>query len=208
MARYTGPVCKLCRRDGSKLFLKGTKCISEKCILTRRKGGRGFAQYGSKMSYYALQLREKQKTKRSYGMLERQFKRFFNLAAQSKGVTGAVLLQLLERRLDNVIYRAGFALSRAQARQMVSHRLLSIKGRIVNIPSYLVSPGEEIVVKANARKLKLVKENMEIISKERSIPSWLELDKNNLKIKVLRMPQKDDITLPVNEQLIVELYSR
>jgi small subunit ribosomal protein S4 len=153
-------------------------------------------------------LREKQKVKRMYGMLEKQFKRFFKIASRSKGVTGEVLLQLLERRLDNVVYRALFALSRNQARQIVRHGFVFIKGKRVDIPSYLVKEGEEIEIKAKDSVIKMIKENIEINSKERSIVEWLEVDKDNLKIKILRLPQKSDIGIPINEQLIVELYSK
>jgi small subunit ribosomal protein S4 len=162
----------------------------------------------SKPSYYALQLREKQKVKRMYGVLERQFKRFFKLASKSKGVTGRMLLQLLERRLDNVVYRALFALSRNQARQIVRHGFVFIKGKRVNIPSYITKEGEEIEIRGKESIKKMIKENIEISSKERSVPSWLEVDKDSLKVKILRLPEKEDIGIPINEQLIVELYSK
>jgi small subunit ribosomal protein S4 len=209
MGRYLGPKCRLCRREGMKLFLKGTRCNTERCSFAKRPKPPGMHPTTStKPSYYALQLREKQKVKRMYGMLEKQFKRFFKIASRSKGVTGEVLLQLLERRLDNVVYRALFALSRNQARQIVRHGFVFIKGKRVDIPSYLVKEGEEIEIKAKDSVIKMIKENIEINSKERSIVEWLEVDKDNLKIKILRLPQKSDIGIPINEQLIVELYSK
>jgi small subunit ribosomal protein S4 len=209
MGRYLGPKCRLCRREGTKLFLKGTRCNTEKCSFAKRPRLPGMHPVTStKPSYYAIQLREKQKVKRMYGMLEKQFKRFFKIAAKSKGITGELLLQLLERCLDNVIYRALFSLSRNQAHQFVRHGFVFIKGRRVDIPSYLVKEADVIEIKAKESIIKMIKENIEINSKERSIPQWLEVDKDNLKIKILHLPQKSDIGVPINEQLIVELYSK
>ncbi len=210
MGRYLEAKCKLCRRERMKLFLKGPKCNTEKCPMTKRPfppGMHGRLQSG-KPSYYALQLREKQKVKRVYGMLERQFRRFFDIAVRSKGVTGKVLLQLLERRLDNVVYRVLFALSRSQARQFVRHGFIFVNGKRVDIPSYLVSQEDVIEIRAKDSVKKLIKENIEMSSKERSIPEWLNVDKNNLRVELKRLPERGDITLPVNEQLIVELYSK
>ncbi len=209
MARYIGPVCKLCRREGAKLFLKGTKCITESCPMTKRPYAPGeHGKRGSKPSYYSQQLREKQKVKRIYGVLERQFRRYFSLADRSKEVTGKVLTQLLERRLDNVIFRLLFALSRAQARQIVRHGFVFVNGRRVNIPSYLVKPDDKIEIKGADNIKKMIKENIEVNSKNRSVVAWLFQDKDNLKGEVLRMPEREDISLPINEQLIVELYSK
>ncbi len=209
MARYIEARCRLCRREGMKLFLKGEKCNTEKCPLIKRPYPPGFhGKRQSKPSYYALQLREKQKVKRMYGILERQFRRFFSQAAKSKGTTGETLLQLLERRLDNVVYRALFAFSRSQARQIVRHGYVFIGEKRVDIPSYLVEEGTVIQIKGKENMLKQIRQNIETNSKERSSPSWLSVDKNNLKIEILRLPQREDITIPINEQLIVELYSK
>ena len=209
MARYQGAVCRLCRREKEKLFLKGTRCTTEKCPLSRRSYFPG--EHGKtarfKLSNYGLQLREKQKLKRMYGILERQFRRYFHIAAKSKGVTGKKLLQLLERRLDNLIFRAGFGLSHAQARQLVRHNFVYVNSRRVNIPSYSVKAGEIINVKAKDKAIKFIKDNIEL-SKERTIPGWLEVNQGKLEIKVLRLPEKEDIQLPIQEQLIVELYSK
>lgn len=208
MARYKDAVCRLCRREGEKLFLKGTRCNSPKCSLARRSTVPGqHGQMRPKLSNYGLQLREKQKVKRMYGILERQFRRYFAIAAKSKGVTGKVLLQLLERRLDNLVFRLGLALSRAQARQLVRHNFIWVNSRRVNIPSFLVDKDDIIEVKAKEGPLKKIKENLEI-SKDRSVPSWLEFDAQSLKAKVLRLPEKEDIGAAIQEQLIVELYSK
>ncbi|MBD3246784.1 MAG: 30S ribosomal protein S4 [Candidatus Omnitrophica bacterium] len=211
MAReLSGNKCRICRREGQKLFLKGQKCATEKCPFARRPtppGMRG-KKRPPKPSYYALQLREKQKTKRMYGMQEKQFRRFYDLATKSRGITGRMLLQLLERRLDNVIYRALFAFSRNQARQYVLHGYVAIHGRKVNIPSYIVREGEEIQIKQNDKFKKMVKENMEANAKDRSVPDWLTVDKSALAVKIVRMPTKEEIGIPVNEQFIVELYSK
>lgn len=209
MARYTGAKCKLCRREGMKLFLKGTRCNMEKCPFAKRPHPPGMhGRRQSKPSYYALQLREKQKVKRMYGALERQFRRFFSIAAKSKGATGAVLIQLLERRLDNVIYRALFALSRSEARQVVRHGFVFSGTRRVDIPSYLVKTDDVLEIKGRDGMLKLIRQNIDINSKERSVPGWLTVDKDSLKIKINRLPERQDLAIPVNEQLIVELYSK
>ncbi len=209
MARYVGAVCRLCRREKEKLFLKGTKCTTEKCPLSRRSYFPG--QHGQarrfKLSNYGLQLREKQKVKRMYGVLEKQFRRYFHIAARSKGVTGKILLQLLERRLDNLIFRAGFGLSHAQARQIVRHNFVYVNSRRVNVPSYLIKAGDIINIKAKEKANKFIKDNIEL-SKERTQPGWLEINADKLEIKVLRFPEKEDIQQPIQEQLIVELYSK
>lgn len=210
MARYIGPTCRLCRREGAKLFIKGEKCSSPKCPFSKRSYPPGMkgALASSKASYYTLQLREKQKVKRIYGVLERQFKRYFRIASRSKGVTGRMLIQILERRLDNVIFRLLFALSRAQARQIVNHGFVFINGKRVNLPSYLVKVNDKIEIKASSSVIEMIKRNIEAASKERSVASWLFLDKENLKAEVLRLPEKEDLTIPINEQLIIELYSK
>jgi len=209
MARHTSAVCRLCRREGEKLFLKGNRCTSPKCPLSKRAYAPG--QHGSarrtKMSNYGLQLREKQKVKRMYGVMESQFRRYFEMAAKKKGVTGKVLLQMLERRLDNVIFRMGVGVSRAQARQIVRHNFVWVNSRRVNIPSYLVSKDDVIEVKAKDKPKEKFKENLEQ-SKERGVPSWLEFSPADLKARVSRLPEKDDITSTIQEQLIVELYSK
>lgn len=210
MARYTKAKCRLCRKEGVKLFLKGLRCDLEKCSFVKRPyipGVQG-KQRGSKPSYYALQLREKQKVKRIYGVLERQFRRLFSLAIHSQVATGSALIQLLERRLDNVIYRSLFSFSRSQARQIVLHGFIWIDNRRVNIPSYLVKEEDTLQLKGKESLLKEVRENIEVISKERSIPQWFTVDKNNLKIEINRLPLREDMVMPINEQLIVELYSK
>ena len=209
MGRYIEAKCRLCRRAGMKLSIKGTRCITEKCAMSRRPTPPGMpSRRRSKPSNYALQLREKQKVKRMYGMLEKQFKRFFMLANRSKGVTGRVLIQLLERRLDNVVYRALFALSRNQARQSVGYGFVFINGKRVSIPSYIVREGMTIEIKAKESVKQDIKSNVELNLKERSVPDWLEVDKDNFKIKIVRLPEKEDLIIPVDEQLIVELYSK
>lgn len=209
MARYTDAVCRLCRREGEKLFLKGTKCYTQKCPVVKRAYAPG--QHGSsrrsKLSNYGLQLREKQKVKRIYGVLERQFRKYFKIASKTKGVTGKVLLQLLERRLDNVIFRLGLSISRAQARQVVRHNFVYVNARRVNIPSFLVKKGDVVEIKAKDKAKNKLKDNLEL-SKDRSVPSWLEFDKEGMKAKVLRLPEKADTTSTIQEQLIVELYSK
>lgn len=208
MARYTGPVCKLCRRDGVKLFLKGERCLTMKCEIERRNFPPG--QHGQrrvKLSDYGLQLREKQKMRRIYGLLERQFSTYFKLADRKKGVTGDLLVQLLESRLDNVIYRIGFAASRRQARQFVSHGHISVNGRRVNVPSYRVRPGETIGLCAKSRDNKTIRNNLEQ-ALQRGMPDWIEFSLDTLTGNIVRLPGKDDAGIPVVEQLVVELYSK
>ncbi len=209
MARYTDAVCRLCRREGMKLFLKGSKCFSDKCPIEKRNFAPG--QHGkdrkAKIVGYGLQLREKQKTKRIYFTQEGQFRNYFEKAARSKGVTGELLLQQLERRLDNVVYRLGFGVSRRQARQLVRHGHVHVDGRKVNIPSYEVSVGEEITIREGSRKLAILEQAKEFASHQNS-PNWLEIDRDAYKGRVLALPKREDINLPVNEQLIVELYSK
>ncbi|MEW6171339.1 MAG: 30S ribosomal protein S4 [Candidatus Omnitrophota bacterium] len=209
MARYVRLNCRLCRREGIKLFLKGPRCGGPKCAVARRSYAPGqHGQRRTKYSNYGIQLREKQKVKRMYGVLERQFRKYFAIASKSKGVTGKILLQLLERRIDNIIFRAGFAVSRDQARQIVRHNFVHANGKRVNIPSYLVKKDELIAISAkSADKLKPIRENIEL-SKERAIPGWLEVNTEKLEAKVNRLPEKEDIALPIQEQLIVELYSK
>lgn len=209
MGRYTGAVCRLCRRQGEKIFLKGTRCQTEKCAVSKRayppgQHGQGRRQ---KLSNYGVQLKEKQKVKRIYGVLERQFRKYFKIASKSKGVTGKVLLQLLERRLDNVIFRMGLGISRSQARQIVRHNLVAVNSRRVNIPSYLVDKGELIEIKAKDKAKVKIKDNLEL-SKDRTVPGWLEFNAAEMKAKVARLPEKTDIQQPIQEQLIVELYSK
>jgi len=211
MARYTGPVCKLCRREGQKLFLKGQKCYTEKCPVERRSyppGQHGPAQARRrKQSDYALQLREKQKVKRMYGLQETQFRNLFQRAAREGGVTGENLLIGLETRLDNVIFRLGLAASRNQARQLVRHRHVEVNGRIVDIPSYQVKPGDDIALKAKSRELEVVEGSL--VSRTRpNLVEWLTLDEKNRVARVVRNPTRDDIPMEVQEQLIVELYSK
>jgi len=211
MGRYTGPVCKLCRREGQKLFLKATKCYTEKCPIERRNyapGQHGVAQARRrKASDYAQQLREKQKVKRIYGVSERYFKNLFDRAAKQPGVTGENLLVALETRLDNVVYRMGFAGSRKQARQLVQHRHIEVNGRIVDIPSYQVRPGDEIRVKPASRDLLPVQAALESKTRPETVP-WLAVDVETRTGRVLERPSRADIPLAVQEQLIVELYSK
>jgi small subunit ribosomal protein S4 len=209
MARYTDAVCRLCRRQGEKLFLKGTRCSTEKCAVGRRAFAPG--QHGEgrrqKLSNYGLQLREKQKVKRIYGVLEKQFRRYFQTASKTKGVTGKVLLQLLERRLDNVIFRMGLAISRSQARQLVRHNHVSVNGKRVNIPSYLVDKDDSVKVTTKEKALNKIKENLEL-SKDRTVPAWIGFNLSDMSAKILRLPEKEDMQQPIQEQLIVELYSK
>jgi small subunit ribosomal protein S4 len=209
MARYTGPVCKLCRREGMKLFLKGTKCTTNKCPLESRAFAPG--QHGRtrrfKLSEYGVQLREKQKVKRIYGILESQFRRYFDMASRQKGVTGENLLRLLERRLDNVVYRLGFAPSRRAARQLVRHRHFMVNGQVVDIPSYLVKPGDRVQVRPQSRALEVIHASMRRVREGRLVP-WLELDKAGMVGIFREIPARQDIPINVNEQLIVELYSK
>ena len=208
MARYTGPACKLCRREGKKLYLKGERCTSGKCALDRRSTAPG--QHGAakkKMGEYGLQLREKQTTKRYYGVLERQFKNYYEEAARKEGMTGENLLVLLERRLDNVVYRMGLAESHKEARQLVLHCHFTLNGKKVNIPSILVKPGDVIAVKETSRTSEKIKALAEALE-SKVAPKWIEVDKANLSAKVVSMPAREDIDFDFNEQLIVELYSK
>jgi len=208
MARYTDAVCRLCRREGQKLFLKGDRCYTEKCAADRRPYPPGqHGQGRSKTSEYGLQLREKQKAKRYYGVLESQFRGYFNMASKRKGKTGENLLALLETRLDNTIYRLGFAMSRAEARQLVLHGHFLVNGRKVNIPSFLVKPGMIISIKDKSRSLDKIKSVIEANS-SRVPPKWLEYDANAMIAKVSTTPGREDIDIPIEEQLIVELYSK
>ena len=211
MGRHTGPVCKLCRREGQKLFLKGTKCYTEKCPVERRSyppGQHGVSQARRrKMSDYALQLREKQKVKRIYGVGEKYFRNMFKAAAGQSGLTGENLLIGLESRLDNVIYRLGFAASRAQSRQLVRHRHVEVNGRPVDIPSYEVQPGDEVRVKEESRNLIPVQGALESKTRPDTV-NWLALDEGTRTGRMLERPTRDEIPLPVQEQLIVELYSK
>ena len=209
MARYTGAVCRLCRREGQKLFLKGDRCYTDKCSIERRgyaPGMHGNAR-NKKLSEYGVQLREKQKAKRYYGVLENQFHEYFEMANKRQGMTGENLLSILETRLDNVVYRLGFAMSRAEARQLVRHAHFTVNGREVNIPSYLVKPGEVIALAENSRSIEKFKGSLEA-NGSRVIPKWLEMDKNNNVAKVIAVPAREDIDLPIEEHLIVELYSK
>ncbi|MBF0521533.1 MAG: 30S ribosomal protein S4 [Candidatus Omnitrophica bacterium] len=209
MGKYIGSRCRMCRREGAKLFLKGTRCSTHRCAMERRAYAPGF--HGKtqrvKLSNYGLQLREKQKVKRIYGLYEKQFRNYFAKAVRNKGVTGEILLQFLERRLDSVLLNLGFCSSRRQARQVVGHGVVHVNGRKVNIASFLVKKDDELALKFKKKGQEAIKNNMEL-TKDRAIPAWLSLDKNQYKAKVIRLPERGDITFPVNEQLIVELYSR
>jgi len=208
MARYTDAVCRLCRREGQKLFLKGDRCYTDKCAADRRPYPPGqHGQGRTKTSEYGLQLREKQKAKRYYGVLESQFRGYFNMASKRKGKTGENLLAILETRLDNTVYRLGFAMSRAEARQLVLHGHFLVNGRKVNIPSFLVRPGMIISLKEKSRGLDKLKSVIEANS-SRVPPKWLEYDANALIAKVSTVPTREDIDIPIEEQLIVELYSK
>ncbi len=209
MARYTGPVCRLCRRDGVKLFLKGAKCFSEKCEIEKRNfppGQHGQARK-AKIVGYGLQLREKQKAKRIYFTLEDQFRAYYEKASNTSGVTGELLLQQLERRLDNVTYRLGFATSRRQARQLVRHGHITVNGKKVNIPSYQIQVGDTVAVKEASKKLGVVEGAADFHSGMHT-PQWVQVDRENFSGKITQLPKREDVQLPVNEQLIVELYSK
>ncbi len=207
MARYKEAVCRLCRREGTKLFLKGDRCYSEKCAIDKRAYAPGeHGQGRKKVSEYGLQLREKQKAKRLYGIQEKQFRKYFVDAERQKGVTGENLLRLLERRLDNVVYRLGFADSRAQARQLVLHGHLTLNGGKVDIPSYLVKPGDTIAVKNKSKEIPVFQAAKE--AGKASVPSWLECDLEALQARVVSMPDGEDLDVPIEAHLIVELYSR
>ena len=206
MARYTGAVCRQCRREGQKLFLKGERCYSDKCALARRNFAPGqHGQARKKSSEYGIQMRAKQKAKRYYGVLESQFAKYFEMATKHTGMAGENLLKILESRLDNVVYRAGFGMSRRQARQLVLHRHFTVNGERVDIPSYLVKPGDVIAVHGSA--CDKIKENVELNS-ARPVPMWMSFEANEMKVTFNRMPERSEIDLDVEEQLIVELYSK
>ena len=210
MARYTGPVCRLCRRDATKLFLKGAKCFSDKCAIEKRNfppGQHGQSRKVKKVVGYGLQLREKQKAKRIYFTLETQFRAYYQKAANKTGVTGELLLQQLETRLDNVCYRLGFAMSRRQARQIVRHGHIQVNGRKVNIPSFQCKVGDEIQIREGSKKLIVLEESGNFASGQRAV-QWLDINRENLSGRLIALPTREDVNLPVNEQLIVELYSK
>ena len=208
MARYRESVCRLCRREGLKLFFKGDRCYSDKCAIERRGYAPGeHGQMRRKYSDYGVQLREKQKLKRLYGLLECQFRGYFEKAERQKGITGTNLLIFLERRLDNMVYRMGFASSRSEARQLVRHNHFAVNGRPVNVPSYLVKAGDVLEVRDGSRKVEKIVESMETVAR-RGVPQWLELDKDNFKGTVKALPTREELTMPVQEQLVVELYSK
>lgn len=210
MARYIESVCRICRRENLKLYLKGERCYSDKCALERRgypPGQHGQRRARAKFSSYGVQLREKQKVKRMYGLMEKQFRNFFEKAERQKGITGTNLLILLERRLDNMVYRLGFANSRSEARQLVRLNHFNVNGQKVNIPSYLVKAGDVIELREKSRKIAKIGESLESVAR-RGIPSWLELDKEKYQGRVVTLPSREDLTMPIKEQLIVELYSK
>ncbi len=209
MARYTGASCKLCRRERTKLFLKGTKCYTDKCPIESRNYPPG--QHGvskrQRLTDYAVQLREKQKVRKTYGVLEGQFRKYFQEASRKTGITGDNLVRLLERRLDNTVYRLGLAPSRKAARQLISHRHFTVNGRVVNIPSYLLRSGDSIQVREKSKKLEVIHDSMKRI-KDNMILPWLSLDKANMKGVFVKEPERSDVPFNANEQLIVELYSK
>lgn len=208
MARYTGPLCKLCRREKIKLFLKGPKCVSDKCPVSRRAYPPGqHGQRRGKLSDYGMQLREKQKVKRIYGILEDQFRLYFRRAEKSKGVTGEMLLQFLERRLDNVIYRLNFAFSRREARMIVGHNHVYVNDKRINIPSYIINKGDVIRLKMRDKQKKILKDTVELL-KDRAVPQWLVQDAENFVGTVAELPKREDVGFPIQERLIVELYSK
>ena len=208
MARYKDEQCRICRREGQKLFLKGSRCYTDKCSVSRRNYAPGqHGQRKSKLSEYGTQLREKQKTKSFYGVGEKQFRGYFEKASNKKGITGENLLQILESRLDNVVYRLGFGVSRPQARQLVTHGNIEVNGKKVDIASYLVKPGDVVAIREIRKDNPVVKENIEA-NGARPVPEWLELDKDNMSGKVIRLANREDIDLPVEEHLIVELYNK
>lgn len=208
MARYIGSECRICRRENIKLFLKGERCFTDKCAVERRNYAPGqHGQGRSKISDYGLQLREKQKLRKMYGILERQFRGYFKMAERQKGVTGENLLQILERRLDNIVYRMGFASSRNLARQLVTHRHFKVNGRNVNIPSYLLKVGDAVEIKKKERKIPQVLESIARME-GKGLPPWLEFDREKLRGRLINLPTKEDIALPIQEQLVVELYSK
>ncbi|HAV43119.1 TPA: 30S ribosomal protein S4 [bacterium] len=211
MARYAGSVCRLCRREGVKLFLKGERCMSDKCSFTRRPDPPGPQKPGRwrrGVSNYGLQLREKQKVRRIYGVLERQFRNYFRKAERMPGMTGENLLSLLERRLDNVIYKLGWATSRIQARQLVNHRHIMVDGKVVNIPSFLVEQGNSISLHRRRRIEEVVRDSLKVKGQQRVFPDWLKADSSRLEAKVIRIPAREDIDHEINEELIVALYSK
>lgn len=208
MARYRESACRLCRREGLKLFLKGDRCYSEKCAFERRGYAPGeHGQMRRKFSDYGVQLREKQKLRRMYGLLERQFRGYFDRADRQKGITGTNLLVGLERRLDNMVFRMGFANSRTEARQLVRHNHFLVGGKPVNIPSYQVKVGDEVQVREGSRNVQRIAEAIETVAR-RGVPQWLELDRTNFRAVVKTLPAREDLTMPVKEQLVVELYSK
>jgi len=208
MARYKDEQCRICRREGQKLFLKGSRCYTDKCSITRRNYAPGdHGQKRKKLSEYGSQLREKQKTKAYYGVGEKQFRRYFEMAERNKAITGERLLQILESRLDNVVYRLGYGSSRSQARMLVTHGHFEVNGQKVDIPSYLVKAGDVVKVREIRKDSKIIKENVEV-NGSRPVPAWLEKDEANLGGKVVRLAAREDIDLPVEEHLIVELYSK
>ena len=208
MARYTGPSCRLCRRERLQLFLKGEKCYTEKCSVVRREYPPGqHGQGRKKFSDYEVQLREKQKVKRIYGVMEKQFRRYFQEASRQRGITGENLLLMLESRLDNMVYRMGFAGSRNEARELVKHNHFTVNGRRVNIPSYMVKTGDMIELREKSKKITRIQEALEAVSR-RGIPRWLEMDKDAMRGKVASLPAREELTMPIKEQLIVELYSK
>ncbi len=208
MARYTDAVCRLCRREGLKLFLKGERCYTDKCAIERRNYPPGeHGQGRPKFSEYSIQLREKQKLRRMYGVLEAQFRRYFVMADRARGVTGETLIQLLERRLDNIVYRIGFATSRSEARQLVRHGHFRVNGRKVNVPSYLVRAGDTVTVRDRSQKVTRIQEALELALR-RGVPDWLEVTPESFAGRVKALPLRADITMPINEKLVVELYSK
>ncbi len=208
MARYTGALCRLCRREGEKLHLKGNRCLTEKCSIERRKYAPGqHGQNRGKISDYGMQLREKQKARRIYGIMERQFRNYFEKASSMKGITGEILLQLLERRLDNVVYRMGFAINRREARQLVRHCHFLVNGKRVSIPSFLLRPGDIVEVREKSRSIPAIADSI-AVSEQRGFPQWLEVNAQDMRGKFIRLPMRDEINLPVQEQMIVELYSK
>ena len=210
MARYTGPVCRLCRREGMKLFLKGERCYTEKCAIEKRNmpPGQHGRRRSSKMQGYGVQLREKQKVKRIYGLLERQFHKYYVKASTLKGNTGENLLRQLESRLDNVVFRMGFAVTRAQARQLVAHRAISVNGKRVNLPSYQVRPGDEISLTEGARSQLRVQESVTVSQEMDLVPAWLEVDAKKFSGVFKSLPERSDLPSDINESLIIELYSK
>ena len=208
MARYTDEQCRICRRNGEKLFLKGSRCYTAKCSISRRNYAPGqHGQKRAKLSEYGTQLREKQKTNSFYGVGERQFRKYFEMASSKKGITGENLLQILESRLDNVVYRLGYGSSRAQARQLVNHGIFEVNGKTVDIPSYLVKAGDVIAVRESKKEAGIIKINAEE-NAARPVPEWLEKNSETLSGKVIRLAAREDIDIPVEEHLIVELYSK